>query len=150
MTSLALSADERVIDQAKAYAEAHGTTFDSRDPAKQAKAISLVTASLRDGNAAISTPVLQEFAAVSLTKLRHDLAVISREVLLLESLEVVQVTPLLIRRGLELCGLHQLAFWDSIILAAAEHAHCDLLWSEDFSAGARFGAMVVENPFAQP
>jgi predicted nucleic acid-binding protein len=125
-------------------------SVDGRDPAKQAKAISLVATCLRDGNGAISTQVLQEFAAVSLTKLHHDLAVVSREVVLLESLEVVQITPPLIRRGLELCGLHQLAFWDSIILAAAEHAHCDLLWSEDFSTGARYGLLPVENPFSIP
>ena len=38
--------------------------------------------------------------------------------------------------------------WDGLILQAALDAGCTTLFSEDFSAGARFGGLTVVNPFA--
>ena len=111
-------------------------SVDHRDPAKQSQAVDFVTACIRDGSGVISTQVLQEFAAVSVGKLHQDSNIVSRQLHVLESLKIIQVTPSLIRRALELFGQHQMNFWDATILAAAEHASCDRLWSEDFSTGA--------------
>lgn len=121
---------------------------DHRDPAKQSQAMRLVTACIRDGSGVISTQVLQEFAAVSVGKLRQNFSIVSRQIDMLESLEIVQVTPRMIRRGLEIYGQHKTSFWDATILAAAEHASCQRLWSEDFATGTTYGSMVIENPFA--
>jgi predicted nucleic acid-binding protein len=125
-------------------------SVDHRDAAKQLLAVDLVTACIRDGSGVVSPQVLQEFAAVSIGKLHRDLGVVSRQLLLLESLRIVQVTPGLIRCGLELCGQYQMNFWDATILAAAEHASCDRLWSEDFVTGATYGAVRIENPLVKP
>lgn len=35
-------------------------------------------------------------------------------------------------------------------LAAAEHARCHLLWSEDLNPGQLYATVHVENPFAAP
>jgi predicted nucleic acid-binding protein len=118
-------------------------SVDHRDPAKQSQAVDLVTACIRDRSGVVSTQVLQEFAAVSVGKLHQDTSVVSRQLLMLESLKIVQVTPGLIRRGLGLRDQHQLNFWDAIILAAAELASCDRLWSEDFEA--RFEGFTFDN-----
>ena len=40
----------------------------------------------------------------------------------------------------------QLHFWDANILAAAEQAGCEVLYSEDFQAGTTYGNVRVENP----
>ena len=121
---------------------------DSRDPVKQDKAIDLLHRCMRDGSGVISTQVVQEYASVAIGKLHQNVNVVIAEVALLESLEVVQLTPALIRRGLELHARHGVHFWDALILAAAELARCTRLWSEDFSPGSIYGMLRVENPLA--
>ena len=93
---------------------------DQRDPAKHERAIEAVEKQIRDGSGVISTQVLQEFASVALTKLHQDLDTILAELSVLEVMEVVQISPTLVRRALELHGLHRINFWDAAILAAAE------------------------------
>jgi predicted nucleic acid-binding protein len=121
---------------------------DARDSVKQETAIDLLRRCMRDRSGVISTQVLQEFASVALSKLRQKVDLVLTEVALLESLEVVQLTPALIRRGLEIHARQNIHFWDATILAAAELARCTRLWSEDFSPGSAYGLLRVENPLA--
>ena len=125
-------------------------SVDHRDPVKQSAALGFVTACIRDRSGVVSTQVLQEFAAVSVNKLHQDVGVVSRQLVVLESLKIVQVTPDLIRRGLELCDRYRLNLWDAAILAAAERATCDRIWTEDFTTGAVYGSVRIENPFLKP
>lgn len=120
---------------------------DNRDARKQTRAIEIVTQTLRDGTGVISTQVMQEYAVVALGKLRQHPDAIMRQLALLESLEVVQITPALIRRAVELHGRYQIDYWDATILAAAEHARCARLLTEDFNAGQLYAAVRIENPF---
>jgi len=120
---------------------------DSRDPAKQSAAIELIQEAIRTGTGVVSTQVMQEFAAVAGEKLRLDIDVVLHVLLLLESLEVVQVTGALVRRSLELRERYKVSFWDAGILAAAEHANCAVLLSEDLNPGRFYAAVKVENPF---
>lgn len=120
---------------------------DSRDGQKQAQAIDLVSTAMRDGTGVISTQVMQEYAVVASGKLRQDPDTILRQLLLLETLEVVQITPALIRRALELQFRYQIDFWDAGILAAAEHSRCQALWSEDLNPGQLYTTVRVVNPF---
>ena len=102
---------------------------------------------MREGTGVISTQVMQEYAVVAGGKLRQDPDAILRQLLLLESLEVVQITPALIRRALELQFRYQIDYWDAGILAAAEYARCHVLWSEDLNPGQLYAMVHVENPF---
>lgn len=122
---------------------------DRRDRRKQAIAAKLVADGIRRHNAVVSTQVLQEYASVALSKLSQSVNFIDRRLLQFESLEIVQLTPPLIRRALDLHSLHQIHYWDAAIVAAAEAARCTLLWSEDFPVGATYGLIRVENPLAQ-
>jgi predicted nucleic acid-binding protein len=120
--------------------------FDRREGEKQAKAHAKLRSCVQNGSGVISTQVLQEFASVALVKLRHPAEVVLEELKIFESFEVVQLTPELIRRGVELFDKMQLHFWDATILAAAEHAGCEVLYSEDFQAGESYGSVRAENP----
>jgi predicted nucleic acid-binding protein len=120
--------------------------FDRRDADKQAKARAKVRSCVADGSGAISTQVLQEFAGVALMKLKHPAEVALREMAILGSLQIVQLTPEMIRSGVELFRDRQLHFWDATILAAAEHAGCEILYSEDFQHGQTYGSVRTENP----
>lgn len=120
---------------------------DARDPDKQARAIDVVSDAIRTSAGVVSTQVLQEYAAVASTKLNQDDESILRQLLTLETLEVVVVGPGLIRRSVEMSGRYRISHWDACILAAAEAAHCPLLLSEDLNAGQLYAATRVENPF---
>lgn len=121
-------------------------TVDRSGPMKYARARAALESFKRDSLGVISTQVLQEFAAVALSKLSQSEEVVIQELMLFENFEVVPSTPSLIRRGVELRKKHQLHFWDATILAAAEHAGCEVLYSEDFQAGTTYGNVRVENP----
>jgi len=43
---------------------------------------------------------------------------------------------------------HQISHWDSLIVASAQLAGCDTLYSEDMQDGHDFDGVVVKNPFA--
>ncbi len=120
--------------------------FDLRDPQKQAKAHELVRSIIHRRAGVVSTQVLQEFASVALTKLHHSVETVLHELIVLESLEVFQVTPKLIRQGVEFSERHKIHFWDAILLASAEEAQCDQLYSEDFPDGAVYDNVRVVNP----
>jgi predicted nucleic acid-binding protein len=119
---------------------------DRRDTAKHARALQLVGDCMRDGTGVVSTQVLQEFASVALGKLRLGIDVVLAELTLLETLEIVQITPALIRRAVELHARAGMHYWDASILAAAESARCTQLWSEDFGGEKISGILRVENP----
>ncbi len=59
----------------------------------------------------------------------------------------VSSSPALMIQALRLQAAHQLAWYDSLIVAAALESSCRILYSEDLQHGRRFGDLVVENPF---
>jgi predicted nucleic acid-binding protein len=42
---------------------------------------------------------------------------------------------------------YQISFWDALIVAAAETAGAQVLYTEDLNDGQRYGQVVVRNPF---
>lgn len=120
---------------------------DARDAERQARAIDVVSSAIRDGSGVVSTQVLQEYAVVAATKLEQHPDTILGQLLQIECMEVVVVTPALIRRSLELQLRYHVGYWDASILAAAEHASCPVLFSEDLNAGELYTTVRVENPF---
>ena len=50
-------------------------------------------------------------------------------------------------KGIDESILRQLSFWDGLIVAAAQGARCDRLYSEDMNNGQRMGRMTLVNPF---
>jgi predicted nucleic acid-binding protein len=121
-------------------------TNDKSDPQKQALATKVVSNCIADCKGVISTQVLQEYAAVALHKLHQDVKLVLRRLGQFESLEIVQVTPTLISRALELHTQYKLNYWDATILAAAEETRCDQLYSEDFQNGTAYSTVRVVNP----
>jgi predicted nucleic acid-binding protein len=121
---------------------------DPRYPAKQRVALDVIRRHLSTGEAVVSTQVFAEYASIAVTKLRHEPETVLHELAMLEAMDVVQVTPRLVRRGLELKQLYGINFWDGCILAAAEQARCGVILSEDLNPGQSYAGVRVENPFA--
>ncbi len=120
---------------------------DARDKKKQAKALELIAWHMKSCTGVISTQVLQEYAHVALNKLHQRQDVILRQLVLLEELNVVQQSPALIRRAVELKAIYQISFWDACIVGAAEYANCHVILSEDMNTGQFYSGMIMESPF---
>jgi predicted nucleic acid-binding protein len=121
---------------------------DKSDLRKQALATDLLADCMGKRKGVISTQVLQEYASVALHKLHQDVKLVHRRIGQFESLEVVQVTPVIIYRALELHAQYRIHYWDAAILAAAEEARCDQLYSEDFQDDTAYNTVRVVNPLA--
>ena len=44
---------------------------------------------------------------------------------------------------------HNIAFYDALIVAAAQEAGCDTLFTEDMQHGRTFGSLTIVNPFLE-
>jgi predicted nucleic acid-binding protein len=65
----------------------------------------------------------------------------------LRPLLVVHSSPALFLEGMRVQARYRLSWYDSLIVAAAMQAECDVLISEDLQHGQKFGSLRVENPF---
>lgn len=122
---------------------------DSGDaPDKQALAASLIAAHLREGSGVISTQVLHEFVNAALRKLTLPLDIVRDRVRLFSRFETVTASPASVHEALDLHALHQLSFWDALIVQAARQSGCVQLLTEDLQGGSVIAGVRVVNPFA--
>ncbi len=124
------------------YAEA------SDVPAKQRTALDLLKRLYEEALGVLSTQVLQEYCNVALKKLRLPVQHVRAQLDLYQQFEVIQVTPAIIQAGLDLHQTRSVAFYDAIIVASAQIAGCNVLWTEDMNAGESVGGLRIINPFA--
>jgi len=59
----------------------------------------------------------------------------------------VHSSPALFVSALQVYAQHRLSWYDALIVAAAQEAHCSILYSEDMHHGLRIDDMKIENPF---
>jgi len=52
-----------------------------------------------------------------------------------------------VRRAVDVRAEYGLHFYDGMIVAAAERAGCERIWSEDLNASQKYFGIAVENPF---
>jgi predicted nucleic acid-binding protein len=121
---------------------------DSADAAdKQACATALIAQHLRAGSGVISTQVLHEFVNAAIRKLTLPLEIVRARVRLYSRFETVNAAPAAVLDALDLHALHQVSFWDALILQAARQTGCVQLLTEDLQAGAVIGGVRIVNPF---
>ena len=106
---------------------------------------------LRTEDVVVSVQVLQEFYAQVTrsshpNRLSHDDAMHFLDTLPTEAIQELSVD--VFRRATALCQRSQISYWDSAIIAAAQMAGCDAVYSEDLNAGQVYDGIAVINPFA--
>jgi predicted nucleic acid-binding protein len=124
--------------------------FGQSFPEKARIAQRLVTDGAADKQAIISYQVVQEFINVALRGFRLTIPTADLESFVLTALfpmMAISSSPSLVLEALRLQGGNQLAWYDSLIVAAAIQGGCEILYSEDLQHGRRFGDLVVQNPF---
>jgi predicted nucleic acid-binding protein len=122
--------------------------YDVSDRAKQAVAQNLLRKAVA-GGFLISTQVLAEFAATLLHKLTPPPT--SEDVVaLLDTLAPIRLIAPdhdMIRRAVEAKAAYGIHLYDGMIVAAAERAGCERIWSEDLNPGQKYFGVLVANPF---
>lgn len=124
--------------------------FDDRDLAKQKTAADLIREGLRFRSAVISYQVVQEFYNTMFRRFPSVFTPEDSEQFLskvLRRFTTVNSSAELFGQALRLHNRYKLSWYDSLIVAAAIEAKCDVLYTEDLQHGQRFGDLVVTNPF---
>ena len=120
--------------------------MDKRSVTKRDKCRDLVRAAATNGDAVISTQVLQEFYVVATNKLHID-PIVSKSIMhTFENMEVVTIGKDLINEAIDASIQYQLSFWDALILVAAESAKCEIIYSEDLNEGQVMRNVKIVNP----
>jgi len=123
--------------------------LDSYDHKKQ-KLCRQALQELESGNdGVISTQVMQEFYVAATKKLNIDPAMAKNILHSLESFEIVIVDPSLIKEAIDCSMIHQISFWDALVIVCAESAKCTKIWTEDLNHGQVINGVRVENIFKQ-
>ena len=65
----------------------------------------------------------------------------------IENIEVVQNGSAIIERGIDISIMSQISFWDALLIAASESAHCTGLITEDLNDGQIINGVKIKNPF---
>jgi predicted nucleic acid-binding protein len=122
--------------------------YDESNPRKQQVARQLLKGGVT-GRVVISTQVLAEFAATMLHKVSPPAAAgaVMEGLDALTAIRLIVPDAELVRRAVEARLSYGIHFYDGMIVAAAERAGCERIWSEDLNAGQKYFGVAVENPF---
>lgn len=116
-------------------------------PEKQAASLDLIERSRRSNSGVLSTQVLQEYFVTATRKLGVP-AVVAREKLSIFShFEVALISVDDLFGAIDLHRLHEISFWDGLILRSALATGCNVLYTEDMQHGRRFEGLRIVNPF---
>lgn len=125
-------------------------SLDRNSPVKSQKASKLVREGLTTQKGIVSYQVIQEFLNVALKRSQQPIKTADAEfylVSILYPLLSVHSSQALFADALRLHDGNALAWYDSLIVAAAIQAKCEILYTEDLHHGQKFGALKVVNPF---
>ncbi len=118
---------------------------------KQAKAAQLLAQLWESRSGVLSPQVLQEFLVNALRKLQSPLALPkTRDIVRTYGHWVARDASVAdILRATELMELTGFSFWDSLILASAEAAGAEVLYSEDMQHGQQVAGLTIRNPLIE-
>jgi predicted nucleic acid-binding protein len=104
--------------------------------------------SLLEASPTISVQVLNEFISVSTRKYRASIE--AAALALMPIRFACDIAPLTLQTHLlavEIAREAKISLYDACIVAAAELAGCDTLYTEDLNDGQRIGSVTIRNPF---
>jgi predicted nucleic acid-binding protein len=126
-------------------------SFDSREFTKQQQAQHLIVQALSNQKGIISFQVVQEFLNAARRKFANPLSATDCQTYLTQVLmPLCQAFPQLdlYQKALIVEERYRYSFYDSLILAAALQAHCQILYTEDLQAGQIIEqTLQIVNPF---
>ncbi len=124
--------------------------FDLEDPEKNKIANNLIKSALIEGQGCISYQIIQEFLNVSTKKSKVPMSFSDCHKYLdnvLSPLCEIFTTIDLYHGALEIMERWQYSFYDSLVIAGAIQADCEILYSEDLQHNQKIQSLKVINPF---
>jgi predicted nucleic acid-binding protein len=125
------------------------SSIDQKEPLKKDKAREILKKIVDSHQPVISTQVIKEFYVLASTKLKADQLIVKNIIHNFRNMEVVSNDLDLIEQAIDISVISQLSFWDSLIIAAAEKANCEYVFSEDLNAGQTYRGVKVVDPFVR-
>lgn len=125
-------------------------SFDHSAPGKASLSAQLIRKALVSQKGVISFQVVQEFFNLALRRFARpmdDMEAHQYFEATLHPLLVVHSSPALYSGAISLRSRHQLSWYDSLIVTAAQQAQCEVLLTEDLQHGQTFAGLRVENPY---
>jgi predicted nucleic acid-binding protein len=122
-------------------------TDDVTDGRRQRRALELIAEARRRGTGVVSTQVLQEYFVAATRKLGVAATTARRKVELFARLQVVLIDVADMLAAIDLHRLHQFSFWDALVIRAAQHSGCAVLYTEDMQHGRRIDGLTIVDPF---
>ena len=121
---------------------------DRRAGFKHERARQLVERLWDSGQGVLSTQVLQELCINLRGKVNPPLPVDVIRGLIQDymSWQIVVNTPTSVIQALDIEVRYEISLWDALILQAAESSGAAVVYSEDLSAGQKYGPVQVINP----
>lgn len=120
------------------------------EPLKKQRAIQLIEYALGSGQGCVSYQVLQEFANVALKKFAQRFTPSECQLFMAAAMVPlcrVQSSIALLDTALALKASTAYSLYDSLIIASAQAAGCDTLYTEDLQHHQLIGDMRIVNPF---
>ncbi len=122
-------------------------TDDAEFPIKKGAALDLVESARVGRWGVVSTQVLQEYFYVATRKLGLSADVARAKTEIFARLDVATIDMKTILGAIDIHRLHDVNFWDGLIVYTARAAGCRILYTEDLQHGRRFDGLEVVNPF---
>jgi len=125
-------------------------SFDASSPKKTAQARKLIRSAIQTRGGIVSYQVVQEFFNVALRRFAKPMSGVDAEQYLsttFRPLLAVHSSQALHGNALRIAARFKLPWYDSLIVASAIEAQCELLYSEDFQHGEQFENLTISNPF---
>ena len=125
---------------------------DGSEPVKQSCAKAWITFLAHHRSPRISFQVLQELYATLTRKLepRFEEREAGEIVRKFSAWRPVSIDFPVLEKAWLLQQLHNLSWWDALIVAAAQTCECSILLTEDLQHGQMIGEILVINPFKTP
>ena len=123
--------------------------YDKSDRVKEQRAQEVLKEGFDQGTAFLSTQVLSEFFVTVTRKIKTPLTTASavNVIVWISTRPVVSTDVGLVTSAIQIHHQQKISYWDALILAAAERAGCETIYSEDLSHNQKYGAVTVRNPF---
>ncbi len=120
---------------------------DKAVPAKQRRALDLIIEHRRARTGVVSLQVLQEYFVTVTRKLHVEPSIARRKVELLAEFHVAAPDVSDILAAIDLHRLHNLSFWDALVIRSARQSGCTVLFSEDMQHTRDIDGLQIVNPF---
>ncbi len=119
----------------------------NQDAAKKKVAIQLVASAIENQSGYISLQVLREVANCMFKRSNDSIEHIRETLSGFDALDCLGESRDLLDRAIEIKDEYGIQFYDAMIVAAAEAAGCETLYSEDMGDGQIYGGILIVNPF---